>query len=939
MSALYSSDKYFFPNIEHIDEESGFPGFRISSLIEDHEGYVWIGTKDVGLFRYDGYAFTSFSYDPSDPFSLAGNDVFFVFEDSRNMLWVGTDNALCYYHPYEKEFLKLKLFTTGDTRVVPRNITSITEDGQGNLLIGTNIGIFEISNIKVSAFIEQNKPNINPAEVNVTVKQILLQPDPDIPGKIVKDIRFEPGGLLWILCESELGYIRLSKLRKDIKPADPVIQGNFQTVLKHAEGYRVNIDKHSNKWVSGEFALYRVEGQPGRYVIDSVHYLENSEKIDEFDRKGGVGPIFWIGNYANELRLYDSENRKYYPLTYKTEDLGSLHNHGISCFLRTRSNVLFIGTAWGGLYKFNPNAVLSYFHPNLQDIHRNMTNNLRYVLEDSKGFIWMICKDIYRCNRNTGEVIDVFDEDFFNQPWAYTNKMMEDSDGGFWIGMEGRGLYFMDQDPSTRNNKHKNLRNVIADKTITALHESEKGIILAATVNRDLDSAKTYTELYKIDMQGNVLNKYKVAERLLRNGNETDQIINQIHTGEDHRIWLATGFGLVQLQEDPFRIIDYEDVRTDTASRNMKFLAISPDPYRPDSLLWLGSAERGVFVFEMRNGLLKRFDHAKQIPTNHIASILNDERGNIWLGTDRGVFKLIYDQSGNIITAVYNYDNTTGFITNDFTNYYGANAVKTGNGSMIFTGSRGFQIIEPESMIKGSHIPPLHISNFTVNYKPADYGAEGSVLHKPISHTRNIELAWENNTLGFDIAALDFNSMDNLSYAYMLENYDDNWIENGSNRSILYTRLPPGEYTLKIKATAKDGTWSNSASVLGITILDPWWSTAWAYAFYVLIFILGVWFVDRVQRNRQKLKMAIELNKMESEKLRELDLMKSRFFANISHEFKTPLTLIMNPVDNLLSKTKEETSRKSLALIQRNAKQLQQYIMRYWNCPNWKQIN
>ena len=208
VTELYPTNKYFFPNFEKIGKNADLPHYRISSLIEDHDGYVWIGTKDGGLIRYDGYEFNTFELDPSDPYSLSSNDVFFVFEDSRNMLWVGTDNALSYYHPFLKQFMKIKLFTSSDTLVVPRNIKCISETKNGNLLIGTNIGIFDISNIQESNFLEQKTPVINHDSVGIEINHILLQPqDTLLAGIIIKDIKYDPDGFLWILSESEFGFI------------------------------------------------------------------------------------------------------------------------------------------------------------------------------------------------------------------------------------------------------------------------------------------------------------------------------------------------------------------------------------------------------------------------------------------------------------------------------------------------------------------------------------------------------------------------------------------------------------------------------------------------------------------------------------------------------------------------------------------------------------
>ena len=928
VTELYPSNKYFFPNFEKIGEDDNLPQYRISSLIEDYDGYVWVGTKDGGLIRYDGYSFNTFEFDPSDQFSLSSNDVIFVFEDSRNILWVATDNSLSYFHPSLKQFMKVKLFTSYDTLSVPRNIKCITEAKNGNLLIGTNIGIFEISNIEKSKFIKQRTPVINHDSVGIKINHILLQPkDPLIAGMIIRDIKYDSTGLLWILSESELGSINYDELllNESKNNYDNNIDGNYISAIETDEGSRIFIDNSGQVWVNTLHNLVGIKTTSGSTEIEKIPFDSNTESIDDFINSNSVGRKFWLGHYDDNLNLFDAESQKYLPLTFATNDINNIHDNGVSCFLKTRSGVIFIGTAWGGLYKFNPNAALVNYHPNLQAIHQNQTDNLRYVYEDSKGYIWIIAGDIYRCDKNTGEIIATYSDEFFNHKWGYTNNIIEDDKGRFWIGMEGNGLYCIDINNNGRKNPSTwstTFKSVIKDKTITALYESTAGTIWVGTIYRDLDSAKIYTELFNITLKGNILVKYLISESLLRGGNETDQFINQIYI-DNNIIWLATGSGLVRINETSSEIHTFID--NSLTNGYNKMLSVCPDPYAPDSILWLGSANTGLLCFDIKNKQFCLEDNSFELPTNHIASILPDDYGNLWIGTNRGISKVVIDKKGGSISQISNYYNSDGLITSDFTNYYGPNAVKTKNNKLIFTGPRGFQTVDPQNVTRNSIIPHLHITDFTINYKPEDYGQPGSPLKKSISLTEKVVLPYNQNTLGFEVTAHDFKSPEQLTYAFKLENYDDQWIMT-KKRTIQYTKLPPGSYKLMVKVVTRDGTWSEGFKGLSIQIESPWWKTIYAYILYGLIFIAGVLFVDWIQRNRQKVRMSIEMNKLEADKLRELDLMKSKFFANISHEFKTPLTLILNPIEEMLIKTECEDRTNSLQMIKRNAKRLQQYI-------------
>ncbi|MFK5892146.1 MAG: two-component regulator propeller domain-containing protein [Pseudomonadota bacterium] len=933
VSDLYATNDYFFPQFEYLGENANLPHFRISSLVEDHEGYLWIGTKDGGLIKYDGHNFSSFELDPNNPFSLSSNDVFFVFEDSRNMLWVGTDNGLDYYHPIRRQFIKLKLVTTGDSLVVPRNISCIAETNNGNLLIGTNIGIFEVTNVHDSNFLKQNTPVINHSSAQVNINQILLQPeDPLVASIIIKDIIYDTNGHLWILSEKELGYINYLdySIIQNEKKHGYKADGSYQSVTDTDEGSKLFIDNNGVICVNTVTGLVCVSTDDTLIQIDSILYKDNTESIDSFIKTSRPGSKYWVGHFSNNLQLFDVESKMFFPLTFETHHRDNIHDNGISIFHRTSSNVIFLGTSWGGLYKFNPNSILSSFHPKLQTIHQNQKDNLRHVYEDSKGYIWMIARDLYRCDRYTGEVISTYNEKFFNHDWSYVNNIIEDKNGRFWIGMESRGLFYLDIENTSKTNNYDNWKsnyhNVINNKTITALYESDDGMIWAGTIYRDIDSAKIYTELFKMDLEGKIAARYPIKKCLLRNGNETDQFINQIYIDDDN-IWLATGFGLAKLNEHTNEIQLYSNNYNDEfILGNNKILAVCPDPYHPDSILWLGSANRGLLCYDINNNLFYSAKKSVEIETNHIASILNDNLGNLWLGTDKGISKVVLDKNGGIISHIINFNTSDGLITSDFTNYYGPNAVSTTHNRLIFTGPRGFNIIEPENIKDDSNIPILHITDFTINHKPANFGQAGSPLKKSISLTKEIDLSYDKNTLGFEITALDFKSPEQLSYAFKLSNYDNEWVYNNEKRTIQYTKLPSGKYNLIIKVATRDGVWSDDIVGLKIQIGSPWWANVYAYIIYTLIFIGGVLFVDKFQRKRHNINTRIRINQLETDKLKELDLMKSRFFANISHEFKTPLTLILNPVDDMLTKQDFGESRNSLLMIKRNAKRLQKYI-------------
>lgn len=924
VSDLYKNGDYIFPNFEKVGYDNGFPNYRISSIIEDHNGYLWIGTKDGGLVRYDGYDFTSFKYDPNNRGSLSCNDIFFVFEDSRKILWVGTDNGLSYFDPYRKQFIYFDFSDNIDPITIPRNLTSITEADNGNLLIGTNIGVLELSNIHYSKLIDPTESVASSSTFDIRLKHFLTnQENSNLNGKIIRDIKYTKDGIIWLLTESGLSYMNYNELvNSPDYNSNPLLYKN-QHVAKIDDAQKISVDNNDNIYLNNKDSIIILEKNGNSLDQNILSITTSSFSVDDFSPNTEFTAL-WVGHYDQSLKLLITEDKSLFPLTFETKELESLHDFGISCFLRTSSGVIFIGTAWGGLYKYNPHDNIDNYHPGLQLIHQNQPANLRYAFEDTDGYFWLVAKDIYRCNKYTGEIIKTFGSDFFDHPWSYTNKIIESSTGSFWIGKESRGLIKVDikndQIGTTPANWKISKKKVIENKTISSLIETSNGNILVATIHTNPLKQKIITELYSLHNTGKIENIYPISDNDISNGNEIDVIIYQIYCDSNQVAWLATGSGLISVDLNSAEINTFEDHDIKTSDNIL--LTVLPDPDNMD-LLWLGYSTNGVYCFDTKN---ERFIKQKSINTNKVSSILDDNNGNLWLGTDEGITKIIRDTSSFRISDFTNYNLLDGLITLDFTNYYGANSAKTKDDKLIFTGSRGFQVIDPSASVALTKTSSIIVTDFTLNYKPADYGEPESPLDKSISLTKKISLAYDENTLGFEITSIDFRSPASLKYEYLLKNYDEDWVKKDNQRTIQYTKLPPGDYTLLLRVSSNNSEQIEEVEALSIEIRNPWWTTTIAYISYIILIIGGIVIVDRIQRYRINMKTMIKLNRAEADKLRELDTMKSRFFANISHEFKTPLTLILNPVNELLSKSHNSALHESLLLIKRNANRLQEYI-------------
>jgi len=331
-------------------------------------------------------------------------------------------------------------------------------------------------------------------------------------------------------------------------------------------------------------------------------------------------------------------------------------------------------------------------------------------------------------------------------------------------------------------------------------------------------------------------------------------------------------------------------------------------------------------LFDVELETFRHYTTRDGLPSNHVSAILIDDKGLVWLATDNGLTKIAIDRETHEVKRVRSYDRRDGLHGNDFTFYYGQNATKTVHGELIFSGPKGFNIFHPDHIKENPHAPSVAISDVRINYEPVRLGTVDSPLQKHIKFTEHIELPCDRNTLTFEMVALDYRAPGRNRYAYKMEGYDKAWIDNHTKRSAHYTRLPWGDYTFRVRAANSDGIWNEQGASLRITITPPWWRTGWAYVVYTLFFLGSLYALRRYETNRQQHRHQAELSRVEAERLKELDGLKSQFFANVSHEFRTPLTLILGQVESVLSQIRSEGMKQKLRMAARNGKQLRRMI-------------
>jgi signal transduction histidine kinase/DNA-binding response OmpR family regulator/streptogramin lyase len=367
-------------------------------------------------------------------------------------------------------------------------------------------------------------------------------------------------------------------------------------------------------------------------------------------------------------------------------------------------------------------------------------------------------------------------------------------------------------------------------------------------------------------------------------------------------LWAGTkDAGLFQYNESEQELILFKSNVNDPRSITSNFITTIHEDKKGN--VWFGT-NIGLNKYNRSTQSFIHFTEKEGLPNNLIFAIEEDAQGNLWFSTDNGISKL-NPETGKI----KNYDISYGFTTNRF--YF--TGCKTENGEIYFGGPGGITRFHPDSIKANPYIPPIVITSFRI-------------FDKLIPFSKKIELDYDKNFLSFEFAALSYLSPQRNQYAYKMEGVDENWIYSGTRRYASYTNMEPGQYIFRVKGSNNDGVWNEEGTSITITILPPFWKTWWAYLSYAGIFILVLLGIRRYEMNRISYKNQTKLDKVVLIEKEETEKLKSRFFANISHEFRTPLTLILGPAEKIISKSSDENITKDASIIKRNSKRLLQLV-------------
>ncbi|MDZ7303648.1 MAG: response regulator [candidate division KSB1 bacterium] len=903
--------------------DDGLSQNAVFAIVQDRQGFMWFGTKD-GLNRYDGYSFTVYQHNPFDSTSLSANYITALFEDTRGVLWIGTaDGGLNRLQGETGSFQRLRRLSSHSQNFSAQEITTMAEDSAGTMWIGTRgDGLFRFS------------PHAIQASGEVACTPFVHAPGKgnSLSSNTINALRVDSRGTRWIGTMNGLDRFRNAQDGEDFEHF-VVYTKNPQAPNSARDSSIAAIyeDSKGRFWLGTSSSICLFDRSSGRYQNSPHHYeiyrygwgIVNGIVEDQAGR-------FWLAT-PGELMRFNPADHSYNYFRHDPLAPQGLSYNSISSLWRDRTGVLWFGTAGGGINLYDPKARrFSLLVRPPEPSSRIAGFSVRSILEDDAGDLWISTEVLYRWNRKTG-VLKSF-ETSSNRPDDFGNtgawSMLQSADGAIWYASH-QGL-FRHEPHSGKTRQYKfNPADTsgLRQKEVYAVYEDRSGKIWIATENY-------FSQL--IDTKNGRFRHFHY-----RPSPPNNEIVRPaIYQDGKGRFWLGTKEGLLQfdLATESFQVYR-NDPRQPTSLSNNEIKSICPDPQHPDSMLWLGTAGGGLNGFDLETKTFRHYTERDGLPNNTVYGILPDGAGNLWLSTNKGLSRFtlwdnliqghpsrrtISSHGVNRLTGVFrNYDVHDGLQSNEFNTgaYY-----KSKNGELFFGGISGLNYFYPADIVDNPHPPPMAITRCKILSQSESDQDSSAIFYKTIFANGALALSHRDNTITFEFAALDFSAPEKNQYAYKMENFDQDWIHAGTAHSATYSNLPPGEYTFRVKGSNNDGIWNETGASLKITIAPPWWKTWWAYTLYVLLFTSLLYLVRRYELNRLHLKNRLRLEHVAAEKLREVDQMKSRFFANISHEFRTPLTLILGPMDSLLAMVESQPARQSLQMMRRNAGRILQLI-------------
>ena len=890
-----NSSDYNFNSIE-----DGFTQRAITSIIKDSDGFLWISTYGDGLFRYNGVDFKNYKQERNiKENSLNSSIVYSILQDSQKDIWIGSQVGLNFYNKNIDKFETINI--QKEEKKLKFAIHSIVEYDENTLLLGTHeFGLYKFDKKNLTHKLipyKTNKPKLN-LLINAIVKS--------------SNGRFLIGtnhGLMTFDPYNEV--LQLAKLN--------TVSG-YETIDKSIES--LHVAKDNSIWI-GTFSSGLLRIHHNNNDIYSIEEFSISQKR-----------ILSLAEKTNGNILCGTENDGLFEINYKSRNIKSYKQE------KLKQNGIKSNSIWTVFTDNKDRVWLGYYNKGI-DLHDDNynkfssikslpyeTNSLNSssvtgIAKDSDGRFWISMfdggVDVY--DPKNKKFINLYDQK--NTIARGLNRLdiptvFIDSKENVWIGTWDSGLFFLKHDSkkfvniNTTSNK-----SIFKSNRVMSFGEDSKGTIWIGTFGNGLYSynpnSESFTHHDTLEFQKYYTNTSSIRKVLV-----------------DHKdaVWIGTRNGLFKIVKDKtekFKVYSTNDLMNtvlnseiDESKNSSIVFSLFEDSKKN---IWIGTLGNGLAKFTAKNDSLIWYNLDNGLIHETISSITQGTNGALWIGGNKGLSKL--DIKKNTFT---NFNKKDGLLSNSF-NY---NAVFKDIDNVLYFGNlKGINYFNPDKIVYNQEKPTVYISNLKISNEIITPRIKNSPLKDVISKTKNLVLNYEQSNFTFDYVGVNYTRGENNQYAYLLKEFDENWNYVGTTRSATYKNVPPGDYTFMVKASNNDGIGNNIPTTINIKVLPAWWATNQAIISYIILILLLVYIIYKYINTRIKEKRELSTERKEYKLFEALNAKKIQFFTNISHEFRTPLTLILTPLEDIIEEDTldlPQSIKEKHNIIYKNAKRLSRLI-------------
>jgi signal transduction histidine kinase/ligand-binding sensor domain-containing protein/DNA-binding response OmpR family regulator len=868
----------------------GLSANTVNAILKDKYGLLWIATEE-GLSSYNGNTFKTYVPHSPDMSIFQSKEVFALHEDQAGNLWAGTPGGGLFL--YDRKTDEFEIYPRKNTKYQLSNnfITAISSDHLGKIWVSTMHGV-NIIDYKTGKIV---KLEIDPHHLGGSRSENTLCMFEDKGQKVWI-------GTLFGLYQYDYASHQTRLFRHNPKDGRSLVDDTVKTIAQDNDGQiwvgtnnglsRLSADQNS-------FTNFKYNSSDGKSISGNIIYSIVSD-TDQRIWIGTEGGLDVMDTRTGALTKYERNGRERF----------GINSRSVRCIYLDNSGIYWVGTYAGGINKYDKNLTLfnvkkySEFDPRglnapLVTSFAESSNGDLYVGTDGGGL------SIFYPVSGLFSHIRMLSKNKINADGLPILCMSLDRRQQLWIGTFRNGLFNFD----TRNGTYKQMLYGngpyhINSNEIFCIKEDRTGNIWIGTNGEGVNIYSPQTKRFLKFAPEQQAEKDRI---LPING-----YIRAIEEDQQGNIWIGSygsGIAVYHPSDRQFTVLNMAG----TGLQIDKILSLYKDSRNN---MWIGTSGEGLFCYDGQTKKIVSFSVSKGLPNPVIRKILEDHDGNMWISTNNGVACLNW-KTKQIDT--YNADN--GLQNNAFLNGSG---LVTSDQTIYFGGVEGFNYIKPSDIKVNKNIPGVQLNLLKVNNQVIKPG-EGSVLTENISIAKGISLNFgQNFAIGY--SALNFTLPDQNRYAYRLKGFEKKWNNAGTETIANYTNINPGTYTFEVRAANNNGIWNNKATKITVVIRPPFYRTTLAYLSYLGLFGALLWFLRR--RGIQKLQKKYELQqeRHDAERQHELDLMKIKFLTNLSHEFRTPISLILAPSDNLLSMYKDNHIAAQLTVIRRNAGRLLQLV-------------